>query len=381
MELVLNQEQELLAGTAREFFAAQCPVSALRLLRDSQDPVGFDPSVWLRMAELGWTAIPFPESVGGLNCGIRSLGVLFEEAGRTLAACPLISSLVLGGLAIVLTGSAEQLRHYAPGVIAGDILLALVVGDEVQNESASVALLATPSGAGYVLNGDSSFVIDGHVANYFVVAAGTAGCRDENSGITLFIVDADAPGIDRQRIHIIDSRNAAHVRFDNVYVSPEAVLGEPDAGAGCLEEVLDCGRACISAEMLGIGQNMFDKTIAYLKDRFQFGVPIGSFQALQHRAARMFTELELTRSAVVAALDAVDSRSKDRRAIVSLAKWKVGTVLDLISREAVQMHGGIAMTDEMDIGLYLKRGRVLRNTFGGEDFHQERYAALIGLGL
>jgi alkylation response protein AidB-like acyl-CoA dehydrogenase len=379
MELVFNEEQQQLADTARDFLAANCAISALRKLRADKDAPGFEPAVWQQMVELGWTGIPFPESLGGLNFGYRGLGVVFEQMGKTLAASPLLATVVLGGSALMLGGSAAQQGDRVPAIIAGKRRFALAVDEGPRHHPAATALAARRDGDGYVLNGDKVFVVDGHGADCLVVAARTGGHVGETAGLSLFLVDGVSSGLTIERNWMLDSRNAARVRFRDVRVADAALLGRAGEAWEMLDEILDRGRACLAAEMLGIGQWLFDTTIQYLKERIQFDVPIGSFQALQHRAAQMYAELELARSAVMAGLAALDEAPEKRRQLVSLAKWKMGTVLERISGEAVQLHGGIGVTDELDVGLYLKRGRVARHTFGDNDFHADRYGRLISL--
>lgn len=379
MDMVFTEEQRLLVDSAREFLTERCSTAALRRLRAARDPLGYEPEAWRQMVELGWTAIPFPESMGGLEFGYRGLGAIFEQMGRTLATSPLLSSVVLGGSALVLGGRPEQQAAQVPGLISGERRLALAVDEGLRHDPAATALAARPSCDDWVLDGDKVFVIDGYGSDGLVVAARSAGRPSERTGITLFLVDARAPGVEVRPASLLDSRNAARVRLCGVRLGADAVLGEVDAGWELLDAVLDRGRICLAAEMLGIGQWLFDTTIAYLKTRVQFDVPIGSFQALQHRAAWLYAELALARSAVMAGLAAVEGPAEQRRLLVSLAKAKMGSVLEKIVGEAVQMHGGIGVTDELDVGLYLKRARVARLALGDHDFHGHRYGQLVGL--
>ena len=379
MDMVFTEEQRLLADSAREFLTERCSTVALRPLRAARDPLGYEPEAWRQMVELGWTAIPFPESIGGLDFGYRGLGAVFEQMGRTLAASPLLSSVVLGGSALLLGGSPEQRAAHIPAIIRGERRLVLAVDEGRHHDPAAISLAARRAGDSWLLDGDKVFVIDGHGADALVVAARSAGRAGEHAGITLFLLDAGAPGVEVRPTSLLDSRNAARVCLRGVRVGADAVLGEVDAGWEILDAVLDRGRVCLAAEMLGIGQWLFDTTIAYLKERVQFDVPIGSFQALQHRAAWLYAELALARSAVMAGLAALEGPAEQRRLLASLAKAKMGSVLEKIVGEAVQMHGGIGVTDELDVGLYLKRARVVRLALGDHDFHGHRYGRLIGL--
>jgi hypothetical protein len=379
MTMVLNEEQRLLGDTARELFAAQSPPAAARKLRDSRDERGYDPVLWQRMVDMGWTAIPFPEEAGGLDFGYVGLGAVFEQAGRSLVASPLLSSVVLGGSALLAGGSAAQQRHWLPKIIAGDALFALAIDEQARHDPPGTAFAARRRGDGWVLDGDKLFVLDGQIAGQLLVVARSAGGSGDSHGLTLFQVAADASGVERRRSWLMDGRNAASLRLRGVEVGSDAALGEVDFGAALLEIVLDCARACLAAEMLGMAQTLFDMTLAYLKERVQFDVPIGSFQALQHRCSSLYVDLQLARSTVLGALAAIDAKAENRAQLTSLAKWKMGQTMERVSNEAVQMHGGIGVTDELDVGLYLKRARVAQQSFGDADFHCHRYGGMIGV--
>ncbi len=376
MSLVYSEEQRLLADTASEFLMAKSPVAALRKLRDEGSAEGFDRALWREMVDMGWSAIPYPEALGGLEFGCKGLGAVFEHIGSKLSASPLLSTIVLGGSVVELAGSAAQQAAWMPALIGGDKRIALAVDEQPRHDPAASTLAATREGAGYVLNGSKLFISDGVGADAFIVAARTAGKAGERAGISLFLVGADAPGVQLTPMKTIDSRNHACVVLQDVKVAADALLGAEGEGFAVLDAVLDRGRACIAAELLGATQTLFDTTVDYLKTRVQFDVPIGSFQALQHRAAWCFAHLHLARSAVMAGLAAMDDPALDasaRARLVSLAKWKAGDVAHRISREAVQLHGGMGVTDELDVGLYLKRIRVLQASLGDGDFHCQRY--------
>ena len=378
MPLVLSSEAQMVRDTALAFFQERSPVTALRKLRDDNDPVGFSRSIWAMIAELGWTGFLVSEDHGGTGFGVTGLAQVMEAAGRTLAATPLLSTALLGASLLDTAGSADQKDEHLPPLIAGERLFALALEEAAHHAPTRIATTAAPSGGGYRLNGTKTFVLDGHVADVLIVVARTSGGRDHRDGITLFLVPADAAGVTRTRTTMLDSRNAARVSFDNVQVGADAVLGGLDRGSDVLEPVLDRARACLAAEMLGSASEAFERTVQYLKDRKQFGVAIGSFQALKHRAAQMFCEVEITRSAVMAACSALDERANDAAALCSLAKAKASDTLYLCGNEGVQMHGGIGMTDEHEIGFFMKRARVAQATFGAAPFHRDRYAALMG---
>ena len=378
MALVLNEEQRLLKDSASGFLAESAPVGALRALRDSNDPLGYSAPLWQQMVELGWSGVVLPEAYGGLEFGFLGLGAIFEECGRNLSASRLFGTLVLGASALVLGGSDQQKASLLPQVAAGQLTLALALEESPHHAPAQCALEAKPHGDGWVLNGAKQFVLDGHSADQLIVVARSSGTPPSTSGLSLFIIAADTAGIRRTRTTMIDSRNAADITFDNVIVPAGSHLGTIDQGWDLLEPVLDRGRIALAAEMLGGCQEVFERTLAYLKQREQFGVKIGSFQALKHRAALMYIELELSRSVVLDALSAIDDRRPDLPMVASLAKAKLNDTYHLITNEAVQMHGGIGVTDELDIGLFLKRARVLEQALGNTGFHRDRYATLSG---
>ncbi|TXH61168.1 MAG: acyl-CoA dehydrogenase [Burkholderiaceae bacterium] len=378
MSLLLNDEQRMLRDSAQQFLAERSPVAALRGLRDRHDANGYDPALWREIAELGWPAAVLPEAYGGLGVGYQGLATVFEQLGRTLAATPLLSGVVLGGGLLLDAGSEAQRAAWLPRVATGEALLALALEESPRHDPARVAMRAERRGSGWRLDGTKEFVLDGHVAERLVVVARSAGAPGETDGLSLFLVDPQVAGVRVQRITMVDSRNAARVHFDGVAVGDEALIGQAGQCGATLERVLDRARLCLAAESLGVINEAFDRTLAYLKERVQFEVPIGSFQALQHRAARLFVEIELLKSCVAAATEAVDEGTADAPSLVSLAKARASDLSEKALNEAVQLHGGIGVTDEFDLGLYLKRARVLQQTFGDGAFHRNRYARLRG---
>jgi alkylation response protein AidB-like acyl-CoA dehydrogenase len=375
---VLTEEQSMLRDAARTWTQEKSPVSAFRKVRDSGSPLGYDPAAFAEMAEMGWTGVIVPEAYGGSDFGYLSLGLILEETGRTLTASPLLSSALAAASALVLGGTEAQKQAYLPKIVSGELVGTLAVDEGPHHNPAKVALAATKSGAGWSLSGQKTFVLEGGAAGLFVVSARTSGKPGDADGITLFLVPGDAKGLSKTALKLADSRGAANLKFEGVEVGADAVLGEVDKGGPLLDKILDRARAGLAAEMLGAALQAFDVTLDYLKVRVQFGQVIGSFQALQHRAAKMFTELELARSCVEAALTAIDNDAPDTAELVSLSKAKMGDVLHLVSNEMVQMHGGIGMTDAHDAGLYLKRARAAEAAFGNQSFHRDRYARLNG---
>ena len=380
MAMILNEEQTMLKDSAKDFCATNAPIGQLRKLRDEENPDGFDRGTWGSMVELGWAAIPWSEDHGGLAFGYKGLGVVTEESGRTLTASPLYASVWVGGTLINLGGSDEQKAELLPQLAAGELLLALALEESHKHDPYGIQTTASATEDGYVLDGNKTFVLDGHVADKLIVAARTSGEVGSREGISLFLVDREANGVSVTRTIMADSRNAANVKLDAVKVSNDALLGTADTAADTLDQALDIARIGLSAEMLGGIQECFERTVEYLKERKQFGVAIGSFQALKHRAADMFCEIELSKSCVLEALTALDEqRDRDEVAkLASLAKAKVGETYNLVSREGIQMHGGIGMTDEFDIGFFIKRAAVAEQTFGDVNFHRNRYGELEG---
>lgn len=378
MALVLNEEQRFLQDTAKEFLSNNAPVEALRKLRDERDPVGYAPQLWREMVELGWASIILPEQYGGLDFGFLGLGVILEESGRTLTASPLLASAVVGASTILLGGSDQQKETLLPAIAAGELTLALALEESHHHRPTRIATTLARRDDGLLVNGSKCFVLDGHSADKLIVVARSNGELRDQDGLTLVLVDRDSEGVNIQRTTMVDSRNAANISFDGVRVSREAMVGEPGLGWAVLEPTLDRARVALAAEMLGSALEAFERTVAYLKEREQFGVKIGSFQALQHRAAHMQSRIELCRSVVLQALTAVDETPEQLPLLASLAKTQLNALVKLVSNEAVQMHGGIGVTDELEIGFFLKRARATMQTLGDSGFHKDRYATLCG---
>ena len=374
---VLTEEQTMLRDAAKAWVQEKAPVGALRKARDAGNLLGYDPLAFREMAEMGWAGVVIPEAHGGSEFGYLSLGLVLEELGRTLAASPLAVSSMAAASALVTAGTEAQQATWLPGIASGETIAALAIDESPRHDPVRTALKAEPAGGGFKLTGAKTFVAEGMAASLFIVAARTSGTAGDQAGITLFLVPADAAGLTRSARHTADSRDYAALALDGVSVGADAVLGEVDGGQALLERTLDIARIAVSAEMLGMSVQAFETTLEYLKTRVQFGQTIGSFQALQHRAARMFSELELARSCVEAALAAIDGGG-DLAESAALAKAVAGDTLNLISREMVQMHGGIGMTDVHDAGLYLKRARALEALFGTTAWHRDRWGRMQG---
>tara|TARA_Y100000748_G_scaffold47081_1_gene35599 strand:- start:240 stop:1379 length:1140 start_codon:yes stop_codon:yes gene_type:complete len=378
MKLILTEEEQFLKDTAKNFAEERCPISHFRSLRDNNDPNLWDKGIWKEMTTLGWPGILIPEEYGGSDFGITGISVILEECAKTLTPSPLFATGVLGAFSITKFGNDDQKQNYLPKISDGDLTTALAVDESSHHNPADTEMVAKKDGKKFILNGKKTFVIDGASADLLIVLARTSGNKGESSGLTLFLVDSNDNGIEKIKLDMADSRNYANINFNNVEVSDKNILGDEETGGETAENILDIGRIAIASEMLGNAEAAFETTLDYLKQRKQFGVLIGSFQALQHRAAEMFCELELTKSSVMAAMKAADEGSNELQRLSSLSKTMAGETLHLVSNEAVQMHGGIGVTDEYDIGFFLKRARVAEQIFGSAKFHTERYANISG---
>ena len=376
MGMVLSEEQEMLRDSAEGFARDRTPVSKFRSLRNSGNT--HDADLWNEMVELGWTGVDVEESYGGSALGFQGLGLILENLGGSLAVSPLLSTAAIGGSAVSMGGSDAQKSAWLPKIVDGSALFALAVDEGPHHAPNKVSTRAEKSVDGYILHGEKTFVLDAPIADVLVVSARTNGGPSDKGGITLFLVEKSASGVSVEESKLLDHRAAGMVSLSGVTVSAEGILGPVDGGFDLLDQILDRARIAQAAEMLGAAQACFDTTLAYLKERTQFGQVIGSFQSLQHRAAEMFAELELTRSVVMEALSAVDEGGNQVHILASLAKARANDTLHLVSREGVQMHGGIGMTDEHDIGFYLKRSATTERAFGDAVYHRNRYAELVG---
>ena len=371
MPLILTEEQAMLKEAADGFLNDKAPIAHLRRLRDERDPDGVSRDLWKAFGEMGFAGVVIPEEHGGSGLGAVEAGVVAEALGRTLTPSPFLGSGVLSATALK-GGSAEQQAEWLPRIAAGEAIVSLAVDEGAKHAPAKMATTAERSGNGFKLNGAKGFVLDGHVADALIVAAKTGG------GLTLFLVDPKAAGVEVERTVMVDAHNAARVTLTDVQVDADAVVGAVDGGEALLEGALNLGRACAAASLTGAGDQAFQITLDYLKTRKQFGKLIGEFQALQHRAAHLFSEIEIARAAVMGALTALDEGRESAPLSASVAKAKAGKVAELAVQEAVQMHGGVGMTDEFDVGLFMKRVRVLNELLGDAGFHQERMARAQG---
>ncbi len=378
MGLILNEDEQLLAESAEGFFADKSPVKAMRELRNTQDETGFDRALWKEMADMGFAGVLIDEDHGGVDMGFMAAGLLAEQMGRNLTASPFLSTAVLAATALMEGGSSEAKDEWLPKIASGETIMALALEEGVKHNPAATAMTAERSGNGFKLSGSKGMVLDGHVADQLIVAARTSGDAGEDDGLTLFLVSPKSKGLTSETFTLVDSRIATDIAFDDVEVNADAVIGEVGKGMDVLGAVLRAGRAILSAELLGAGAEAFRSTTDYIRERKQFGTEIGSFQALQHRSAHLYSELEICRSAVLAALTALDQKAENADLIVAMTKAKLGSVAKLAGLEGVQMHGGVGMTDEYDIGLFLKRIRAAQELFGDAHYHMDAIAKMKG---
>ncbi len=377
MAMTLNDDQSMLRDSAREFMKTEAPVTHFRKYRDMACKDGFSHDLWKQFAEMGFTGILIPEAEGGLGMGHVEAGIVLEEIGRNLTPSPFLSTAIGAVEALKAADKAVRDRWF-PAILKGDAVIGLAVDEGSKHRPEKTALKAERSGNGFKLTGTKQFVVQGASADMLIVAARTAGAPGETDGLTLFAVDKDAAGLSTESIRLVDSAMAAHLTLDGVEVTADAVIGEVDGGWATLSRMLDAGRVGAAAEMVGVGSGAMDMTFEFLKQRKQFGQLIGEFQALQHRAAHLYGEIEGARSIVLKAQNLLDDGHANAEQYVAAAKAKAGIACNLAVREGVQMHGGMGMTDAYDIGLYMKRDRSLGEFFGDTYFHADRVARMNG---
>ncbi len=378
MPLYHDDDQAMLAETASGFMAEEGSIAKqLRHWRDRDCKDGFGHGLWEQFAELGLNGILVGEDDGGLGMGHVEAGIVLEEIGRNLTPSPFLTTSVLATTALK-HGSAELRERYLPGVVEGKSVYAVAIDEGAKHRPERIATKAEKSGNGFKLSGKKDFVLQGASADMLVVAARTSGSDSDAEGITLFAVPKDANGMSHDSVRLVDSSMATHTTFDGVELDGDAVIGEVDGGREILNAMLNAGRIGAAAEGVGVARGAMDMTVDYLKQRKQFGKLIGEFQALQHRAAHLYSEVEIARAVTIKAQQLLDADSDKAELMVSVAKAKVATAAGLAVKEGVQMHGGIGMTDEYDIGLYMKRDRALQEFLGDAYYHTERVAQLQG---
>jgi alkylation response protein AidB-like acyl-CoA dehydrogenase len=375
MNFDLTEDQKMLVESVSNFVKKQSPVGRLRAMRE--DPIGYSKDMWAQMGEFGWLSVAFPEAAGGLGGSFVDVALILEQLGTVLAPEPLIPLLV-AGTAILRAGSDEQKERLLAPALSGGASLALAYAEEASRFNvAHVTTRAERSGDGYVLTGAKRWVLNGHAADTIVVSARTSGADGDEEGISLFALDrATAEGLRVTPVKTMDGHHAAMIALDGARVTEAQRLGEEGRGFAALDEAMDVGAAAACAEGLGIMKTVLAMTADYLRTREQFGVKIGSFQVLQHRAVDMFVETEVCKGmSILASMKVGDPDASERHRAVSAAKAQLAMGGRLVTQQAVQLHGGIGVTDEHDVGLYFKRMHVLNTLFGDEEHHVARFAA------
>jgi alkylation response protein AidB-like acyl-CoA dehydrogenase len=375
MNFDLTDDQKMLVETVVSFVRKDSPVERLRKMRKHE--IGWDKAVWKQMGDLGWLGVMFPESVGGAGMSFVEAGLILEQLGTTLVPEP-YTPLLVAGSALVEAGSSSQQEQFLAPAIRGDESIALAyLEEQSRNDVSSVKTRAEKAGSGFRLSGKKRWVISGHAADHFVVSARSAGGERDAKGIGLFVVDPGMKGVKVTKLECMDSTRAALLDLDGVEVGADRVLGDPGNALPTLELAVDYGAAATCAEGSGICQHVLSMTRNYLTERKQFGVAIGTFQALQHRAVDMFLESELLKgTAILAMLKISASDPVERQHAISAAKAQLGVSGGFVTRQGIQLHGGIGVTDEHDVGLYFKRMQVLGTLFGDEPYHVQRFASL-----
>ena len=378
MEKEQKEELTILRDTIKNFLNNNAPVNQIRQIRDQNNQEGFCRNTWQAIADLGLLGVLIPEKYGGVDMGYHAAGLISEEMGRTLTASPYLSTAIIGASAINLFGSKNQKEKLLKNLVSGNSILSLAIDENLQHLPNIVKTHATRWKNGFKISGKKTFVADGSIADLFICSARTNATNNSKDGITLFLIPSNLDGISIQKNNSIDHRNFANILFDDVEVNSDSILSEVDSGYWALEQILNIGRSCIASEMLGISEECLDRTINYIKERKQFGVSIGSFQGLQHRISHLFSEIEITKSLINKTLKCLDNSTEEIELMTAATKAKAGEICQLASQEAIQMHGGVGMTDEYDIGFFLKRSRVADALLGNSKFHTDKFASLRG---
>ena len=362
MSLTLTEEQKMLKEAASEFMLTNSPLESFRKLRDNNYQ-SYDPKVWEGFIEMGWTALTIPENYGGLDFGYTGLGQILEESGKTLTKSPLISSILLSATAIRLSDNEMLKAKWLPKLMNGKTLMSLALDEKSYFDPYKIETTAKFSGDSFIINGEKNMVIDACDSNFLIVVVKL------NNSISLFIVDSKSEGLEIKSDVFMDAGRYSSIKFNNVKVSAANQLDIEIKGENILKSVIEIGSIGLSCEMLGSVQAAFNQTMDYIKEREQFGTKIGTYQGLQHRAAELFCEIELCKSIVLKSLQSIDEDHENLSQYSHLAKAKLGEVLKLTSNEAIQMHGGIGVTDDVNIGFYLKRARVIQRLLGDTNYH------------
>ncbi len=379
MNFGFSEEQEMLRDATRRFLDNECPSSFVRKMME--DDSAHATEMWKKVAEQGWPAILIDEAHGGVGGSFLDMVVILEEMGRSLLPGPFLATALLGTPAILAGGSDEQKNAILPGVAAGETVLSLALAEKSgRYDAGGVALAATPKGEDFLLSGEKFFVPDAHVADQIVVVARTGQGAAAEDGISLFVVDAKAPGVTVTQLKTVDmTRRQCHVAFQDVAVPAAQVLGQAGAGWPIVQRTLDQAMAGLCAEMVGTGQQALDMAVAYAKERVQFGKPIGSFQAVKHKCVDMMVQVENARSLTYYAAWTVDENVPEARQAVPMAKAYCSDMCKTVTSEAIQVHGGIGFTWEHDMHLFYRRGLASEAAFGSAPVHREVVAQELNL--
>jgi alkylation response protein AidB-like acyl-CoA dehydrogenase len=374
MDFSLSDEQSMLAESVARFIDNDYGFESRQQIAEGS--VGYSRDMWQTYAELGWTAVPFDEEDGGLGGGPIELILMMEQFGRGLVVEPYLATIVLAGGALRRAASANQKKQWLSGIIEGQTQAALAFAEPQSRFTISdIATKADANGNGFILNGRKNLVLNGSNADLLIIPARTGGAQTDENGITLFVVAADSAGIDRRDYATVDAHHAADLSLKDVRVDSGSILGDVGQGYSTLQDVVDEATLAVCAEAVGILRTLHDKTVEYAKNRVQFGVPIGTFQALQHRMVDMLMACEQTHSLLLWAAMLTADGDADARKAISALKYQIGTAGRTVAQEAVQIHGGMGVTWELDISHYFKRFTAIELLFGNADFHLNRYLA------
>jgi len=377
MEFGLNEDQRLLKETAREFLKIECPRSHVRAMMN--DPRGYAPELWKKMADLGWMGLAIPQPYGGEGLDLLSLMALIDEMGRALLPGPFVTNVVGGALTVSAAGSEAQKKALLPKVAKGELIMALAVGsDNGRLDAGGIGVKATLQGAGYALNGSVRMVPDLQVADLFLCAARTSGGQDSEDGITMFVVDPRTPGVKVTPLKETDGRKVANLELSGVRVGQGEVVGEANKGWPIVAAANRRLTVALCAEALGGAGAAMELSVEYAKTRVAFGRPIGTFQAIKHKCANMLVDVESARSLVYYAAWALDPGAPDAEYAVSAAKAWCSDAYARVTADGIQVHGGIGMTWEHDMHLFFKRAKVIEATLGDADYHRELVARALG---
>ena len=368
MDFGFSEEQEILRQSAADFLRNECPMSYVRQMME--DERGYADEVWNKMAELGWMGLTVPEAYGGAGLSLVDLVVVLEEMGKVVLPGPFFSTVALGGLCVQAAGSEEQKKALLPGLASGQTTLTLACLEEnARWDEAGINLSAEQNGSGYVLNGVKLFVPDAHVADHIICAARTS------EGVTLFLLDRQQAGLGTRLLKSMDqTRKLCAVTLDKVHIGADALLGAPGQGWDILSRVINQSKVALSAEMCGGAQQVLDMSVEYAKVREQFGRPIGSFQAIQHKCADMLVQVEGAKSATYYAAWAVSNETPDAALAAAMAKAYCSDAYRQVTSEGIQVHGGIGFTWEHDLHIYFKRAKGSEVTFGDATWNRELVA-------